>query len=450
MKKFLATLAAAVLSSNASLATDARFSGSWSGFYDRPTLAQTAENLRPGILDNWQNVIQPALTAEERRRLEKVRFVFDLENPDSALNFFAISGEVHLPASSVRMLGDLVASWMWLNQRGHSTATVNEYLAILKYQWNSGALRSQRYRPLEVLGVPAGVRDDSAIADEYARVISNALFFIVGHELGHVLYEHQGIVAKDAAASARSIAQEQKADAFALELMRRIGEAPIGVPLFFTFMTALEPALGDPGYGRPRTHPQSSERIRAVATALRTQARGFARGFKDPSIAVAKVNAIADLLVNDAAPDRSVVAALESPVIQDLWRQKGLKGRLEDLKPRATTELASLGAALRPNGSQLFDGTYQGKWVNQKGTDFEVRMELKRNGETVVGSWTFGPNRVAVDGFVKDGRLYFDWKWGADYFGKGELYPQPDGRLAGTWGYTRKASGGGTWLLARP
>lgn len=247
MKKMLAGLAAGLLTSNASLVTDARVSGPWSGFYDRTTLTQAAENLRPGILDNWQNVILPVLTAEERRRLEHVRFVIDIENPDSALNFFAISGEVHIPASSARMLGDLVASWMWLNQRRHSTDTVNEYLAILKYQWKSGALLSQRYRPLEALGVPSNVREDPAITDEYARVISNALFFIIGHELGHVLYEHQGIDAKDASEAASSIAQEQKADAFALELMRRIGEVPIGVPMFFMFATALEPAPGDPG-----------------------------------------------------------------------------------------------------------------------------------------------------------------------------------------------------------
>lgn len=162
-------------------------------------------------------MILPALTSEERRRLEHVRFVIDLESPDSALNFFAISGEVHIPAASARMLGDLVASWMWLNQRGHSTDTVNEYLAILKYQWASGVLRRERYRPLEALGVPAGVRDDPAIANQFGRVISDALFFIVGHELGHVLHAHQGIDATDAKASARSIAQERQADAFALD-----------------------------------------------------------------------------------------------------------------------------------------------------------------------------------------------------------------------------------------
>ncbi len=451
MKRMLAGLAASLLASNTFLVTDVKASGAWSGFYERATLAQAAENVRPGILDNWQHVILPALTPEERRQLKQVRFLIDLENPDSALNFFAISGEVHVPASSVRMLGDLVASWIWLNQRKHSTDTVNEYLAILKYQWRSGTLRRQRYHPLEALGVPANVREDPAIADDYGRAISNALFFIVCHELGHVLYEHEGIVATDAAASARSIAQEQQADVFALEVMRRIGEVPIGVPMFFMFTTALEPAPGDPDYGKPRTHPLSSERIRAVATFLRANARGFARGFRDPATAVAKVNAIADLLVNDAAPENSIVAALESPVIQDLWRQKGLKGRLEDLKPRSTTELASSTAAPRRQSSgQAFDGAYQGKWVNQKGTDFDVRMELRRTGDTVVGSWTFGPNRVAVEGTVSNGRLYFDWTRGADYFGKGELYLQPDGRLVGTWGYTKKTSGGGTWSLGRP
>lgn len=445
MKRTLAILAAGLLASNASPATDAKDSEPWSGFYDRSVLAQAAKDLRPGILDNWQHVILPSLTTEERRRLEQVRFVVDLEDPSSAVNFYAKSGEVHIPASSARMLGDLVASWIWLNKHRYSTDTVNEYLAILRYQWGSGALRSQRYRPLEALGVPADVRTDPAIADEFASVISNVLFFIVGHELGHVLYGHQGIDAKDPAKSARSIAQEQQADAFALELMRRIGELPIGVPMFFMFMTTLEPAPTDPA----RTHPQSSERIRALASALRTQARGFARGFKDPSAGVAKVNEIADQLVNDSKPESSVVAALESPVIKDLWRQKGLKGQLEDLKPRANTDLASLGAAPRQNSGQLFDGTYKGKWVNQKGTDFDVHMELKRNGEIVTGSWTFGPNRVAVVGLVSKGRLSFNWKWGMDYFGKGELHPQPDGSLAGTWGYNKENSGGGTWSLTR-
>lgn len=454
MNRVLSGLLVGVLISSLALVTSAETSEDWSGFYDRRTLAQAADDLRPGILDNWHDVIVPVLTPKERSRLGQVRFLVDLESADSILNFFATSSEVHIPASSVRMLGDLVAAWMWLNRRGYSTDTVSEYLAILKYQWTSGALRTQRYRPLEALGVPADLRSDPTIADEYANVMSNILFFIIAHELGHVFYGHQGIrvqdAVQDAMKSEQSIKQEKEADAFALELTQRIGEVPIGIPMFFMFATALEPAPNDPGYGNRRTHPQSSERIRAIATTLRSEARGFARGFKDPSVGIAKVEAIANWLVNKDSNKSSVVAALESPVVQDLWRQKGYSGRLEDVRPRKKSDPASLETAPRANSGQVFDGVYQGKWVNQKGTDFDVRMELQRTGDRVVGSWTFGPNRVAIEGIISDGHLYFSWKWGVDYFGEGELYQQRDGRLAGTWGYTKKASGGGTWSLHRP
>jgi len=451
MKKVLATLAIGLLASNMSHASGAEVSGPWSGFYDRTMLEKVAADVRPGILDNWQQVILPVLTKEERPRLEGVRFIIDIESPDTPLNFFAKHGEVYISASSVRMLGDLIASWIWLNKNGYSTDTVNEYLAILKYQWESGGLRLQRYQPLDALGVPLDVRTDSKIANEYAKVVSNALFFIISHELGHILYNHQSIVPKDGATSEKSILQEQQADSFALELMRRIGEIPVGVPLFFMFSSALEPAPDDPGYGKPQTHPQSSERIRAIATALRNHAPRFARGFKNPSVGVAKVNAIANFLVNNSVPvEPDVVSALESPVIKDMWRQKGLKGRLKDIRPRGKTDLATIRNTPRQNTGQLFDGRYKGKWVNQNGTDFDVQMELKRNGERVVGSWTFGPNRVVMDGTVSNNRLSFSWEWGQDYFGKGELYLQSDGHLAGTWGYTKKTSGGGIWLLTRP
>jgi len=446
MKKILTLLMAGLPALNAFSATGTGISGPWSDFYSRPILAQAAKDIRPGVLENWQHVILPVLTPEERRKLEQVRFVFDLEDATAPINFYSISdsNEVHIPASSVRMLGDLTASWMWLNKYGYTTSSINEYLSILKYQWASGALRDKRYLPLEALGVPDNVRNDPAIADEYTRVISNILFFIIGHELGHLLHEHRGIVVEDVTASLRSIAQEKAADAFSLELMRRIGEMPLGVPLFFIFATALESASTDPDYSRPRTHPHSGARILATATALRTHARGFARGLHDSATAIDKVNRIADSLVNDIAP------ALESPVIQDLWRQKGLVTQLGDLKPRTTLGLGSVGTPPRKTSTQLFDGAYQGKWIDQKGIDFDVRMDLQRNGEIVVGSWTFGPNRVVLNGIVSDEHLYFDWKWGLDYFGKSELYAQSDGRLVGTWGYTRNISGGGTWSLSRP
>jgi hypothetical protein len=444
MKKAIAALTAGLLFAGHSQA------GPWSGFYDQQTLKHQKESISPGILDNWQSVIFPALTQEERRSLEKVRFVVELEAPDFAMNFFAKDNVVYIPASATKMLGELVASWIWLNKNGYSTDTIYEYLAILKYQWESGLLRGQAYRPFDVLGVPASAREDPSIADEYDRIISNTLFFIICHELGHVLYGHQGFDSEklNESASKRSIAQEQQADAFALEIMRRIGDVPIGVPLFFSLMASLESYSTDPDYGRLHTHPLSSERIHSIADGLRAQARSFARAFSNPATAIARVNEIADQLVN--ASNESAVAALESPVIQDLWRQKGLQGRLLDLKPRKMGYLNDRNEAADSQQRQPpFDGSYYGLWSNQQGSNFNVKMDLQRNNEKVTGSFTFGSNQAEIEGFVNNGHLYFDWRWGGDYFGKGELYQAANGRLSGTWGYTKESSGGGTWDLAR-
>lgn len=455
MKTSIAAIAAVLLASLACRATDARESISWSGFYPRPVLEQAAADLSPGILANWQEVILPALTAEERAALARVRFVVDLEYTESAVNFYAENGKVHIPASSTRLLGDLVAAWMWLDRNGKSTETVNEYLAILKYQWGSGRLHSERYLPLDALGVPADVRNDPAIAADYATVISSALFFVMGHELGHVLYGHRGIEVKSAADSARSIQQERAADAFALDLMGRIGAVPVGVPLLFMVWTALDSFPGDPGHGVPSSHPHSSKRLRVLAATLRDQAGAFASKSANPAAAVTRVRQIADLLDNGRTDPGSVFAALESDGVKDLWRQKGQKGRLQDLKPRARyAGLAALSIAPTQRDDRPFHGSYSGKWISQsadgKTSDFDVQMELTRTGEKVSGSWTFGPNRVAVTGDVVDGSLYFNWAWGTDYRGRGLLNPAPDGRLAGTWGYNRNPAGAGAWSLARP
>lgn len=101
-----------------------------------------------------------------------------------------------------------------------------------------------------------------------------------------------------------------------------------------------------------------------------------------------------------------------------------------------------------------FSGSYRGKWLDAKGTDFDVEMTLTLRGDAVRGSYTFGAGmsagNVAIEGTVSDNTLFYNWKWGAAYFGKGMLKPDGSGReLVGTWGYNRAESGAGTWKLYR-
>ena len=57
---------------------------------------------------------------------------------------------------------------------------------------------------------------------------------------------------------------------------------------------------------------------------------------------------------------------------------------------------------------------------------------------------------MTIEGTVEAGTLFYNWKWGTAYFGKGVLQPDASGQeLSGTWGYTRAESGAGAWQLRR-
>lgn len=420
-------------------------SPSRAAFYSRAERSDTAARATPGILENWTQVIRPALEPAERRALASAGFEVPVDLPagvpDQLLNFYATTdGRVVLPAGSVRLLRDLVTAWLWLDAKGHSTNPVSEYLAVLKYRWASGEFADQEHRPLPVLGVPENAREHPLIADKFARVFSGALFFVMAHELGHLLHAHQGIgVPGTTRDSAASIRQEAEADEFALEIMRRVGAVPDGAALFFTLSAALQAYPSDLVAGDLPlpSHPLSAERVLALAQGLDEHARGFARGLGGAQAEV-RVHAIASALREEVVP------ALASPTVQDFWRQKGLRASLADFGPRASEPAAPSA------GTGVFAGEFSGQWIDASGTAIEVRMKLEDRAGKVIGSYRFGENLARVEGVVEQGRLLYGWSWGADYFGHGVLESSDSGRtLTGTWGYTRKDSGGGTWTLRR-
>lgn len=156
-----------------------------------------------------------------------------------------------------------------------------------------------------------------------------------------------------------------------------------------------------------------------------------------------------------------MVPILGDEGVQNALRRIGLSATMETLQPRRPGELPRLFSEnATPAG--VFRGAFVGKWFDAKGTDLDVKMVLTLKGNTVEGSYTLGTvddkgqyhthgsGVIMMAGMVREGVLEYEWRWGEDYFGKGKLYPEPDGRLVGTWGYTRKATGGGTWLLTRP
>jgi hypothetical protein len=419
----------------------------WSGFYDKKTLTYWGEQMPPGINENLREVVWPKLTQEEKKKLAGVVLSFPLEDSQHPMNFYAPVDEqrkaVVMPISSLRFYGDLAMAYAWLNTNNYSLDSVTDYLAMLKYQW-PGKLMTKPYRPMEVLGIPASAREDPQVMSVFQRAFGTCVVFIMAHELGHLYYQHPPYesVGLEVARS-----NEEQADQFALEIMRRIGDAPLGMPLFFTILAHLESYSGDPNHlaNRARsTHPVTAGRIRAIARALERNSEDYSRTGANP---VKK-----SLEIKNVATQLDVIAInLEDKGVQELLRQKGLSAQPEMLGPRRPGEHSSTAAGKSAGSHVLFNGAYQGDWLNEKGTSFPGELILKRQGENVTGTYSFGAGSVTLKGVIDGERLYYNWKWGTEYFGKGVLQAAtPAGEeLSGTWGYTKADQGAGTWKLRR-
>lgn len=425
------------------LPSDAR--AQWAGFYDRQVLTGWGGEVKPGIEENFREVVWPKLTPEEKRILGRVTLEFPLEDGHHPMNFYAKSGggrkTITLPVSSIRFLADIAAAFAWLNESGYSIDPVTDYLAMLKYQWPDG-LAGRRYRPREALGIPDNATADARVGRQFQRILGSAIVFVLGHELGHLYHQHTTNVTPE-----RSRQQEEEADRFGMELMRRIGDPPVGMVPFFYIFAHLAPYTSDlnSSAGRPAaTHPLSSSRLRAIAAGIETHAADFSRTGTPPAV-----------LTKIASEVRTIAGIFDDAGAQGLIRQKGLSAKPELLGPRKPG--AAIAAAPPAAGQPVmaFSGNYRGKWLNAKGTDFDVEMGLTRQGDVVRGSYNFGAfnigaGAVTIEGTVSNNMLFYNWKWGTEYFGKGVLQPDASGReLIGTWGYTRTESGAGTWKLQR-
>jgi len=425
--------------------------GRWQGFYRDGPLDRTASQTTPDIRTILEQDIPRVLTMEERGRLAGVTIQFPREDGEHPANFYSLPSarRIVFPVSSLRFLRDMVAAYAWLSVKGFDLQPVTDYLCLIKYQW-PGRLSGAAHTPLEALGPPANALDDPPVMGRFQQLFGTMIVFILGHELGHIYHQH-GSYRDVSLETARR--QEQEADAFALAIAQRLGEAPVGASLFFHIMAHLEPFAGDPDFRRDqanRTHPLSSQRIEAIAAHMERNAQRFAArpgGALRAALVAKELRTVAQILADEGT--------------QQALRRIGLSATLDLLRPRRAGELPRLPGEGQARGG-LFSGTFTGKWLDARGTDLDVRMVLVREGDAVTGTYTLftvdgagrrhthGSSALVMTGTVREGTLEYEWRWGTDHFGRGRLRAQDAGRvLTGTWGYTRAPEGAGTWQLLR-
>lgn len=339
--------------------------------YPAAELAQWEPKFRRSIEDNYRRVMLPALTTEEAAALRKMRFNFPTDPGQVTLAFRATSaGTIELPVASLLLLKDLSGAEAWLTANRYTTFPLLEYLSVIRLG-RLGQWPTRDRLPLPALGIPPGGDTAAAVLARRDDTLNKTILFVVGHEMGHLIH---GLDAhgRCAAAGARcNVAQvraaEAKADAFAVDLFRRIGIVPSGSNFLFLIASRLQPFpsefAGAAAWQRhlaSLTHPLDSQRIATVARLIAANRDGFAAGMPDSVLGRRQIDtAVVDLrTLASNLDDRSLGAT-------QLARAKTLLP--QDLRPRTTLQPALRPAVADRAATRPFTGYYRGAFRQASG-----------------------------------------------------------------------------------
>jgi len=387
--------------------------------YPDSMIREWAPEFRDAVQDNYVRLFQPKLSNAEAQRLRNVRFEFPLDQGSVLFEFHSRSdGSVVMPVAALLFLKDLATAQAWLEESNYSPQTVLDYLGIIRQGRLENWPVTERL-PLQALGIPANALQDKRVLDLRNEILDKSILFILGHELGHVMQEfaaqeecsevsnHGGPCDFQALQQSESLA-----DAFAVDLFRRIGLVPSASTFFFAMNSRLEYMPFEfkseddwQKYAEQRSHPLNSARIAKVATLLDGQKASFARGFATPERGAPKISeSVRDLMtLSDLIEDRDVSG------LQIAWANSLVP---EDIKPRRSHEPKLRLTANDLNATQPLSGYFKGEvqFSNGGSMPLEVVLWARGNGADLIGVAMLRGIRGEIEGSLND-RQHADATW---------------------------------------
>jgi len=231
-----------------------------SEIYDTPTLREWQARYTRSMSRILTEGFVPVFSSEEQRTLSGITLDLPLRD-EVFLNFHTEERTIVVPVEALRWLDEIYIAYAWLVLNNFQLEPIEEYVAMLKHKKPEDFPGRVYPTPLRALGIPANALNDTRVDGLSLRLFNSARAFILAHELGHVHRGHRG----------STIPNEEEADRFAVELMRRTATVPMGVALYFQ-ATALW------FQGGPPTHPLNARRLRTMSGKLAATAREFGRG----------------------------------------------------------------------------------------------------------------------------------------------------------------------------
>jgi hypothetical protein len=413
--------------------------------YDDETLQYWQSRYQNGVLRNYTEIILPRLTNEERQALAEVQFAFPLRGTDNdPFAFYATHPPptVNLPVLSLKFFDDFSVALAWLSRNGYGVETAYDYVSMLKYT-DASEFGGRYPPPLEALQIPQDALADKSVENLAGKIFDSAIGFVILHELGHIRFRHPGNGPE--VPSDVSRANEEAADNFALEILRRTESQPTGMAFLFLAFAYGTPNRGDFASAadyeqslQSATHPLTQARMQALSDELRDAADDFARNEPDPAAGRKAILYIADQL-------SLVTQILSDPDLQRLIDRIGRTTTLAMLAPRRPGErVPPVQPTSTAAGAGPFDGAYKGDIQLPDGS-VAISTILKRNGDRVTGEYYYGAGRGTLIGIIDGGVLVFEWKEASEH-GHGVFRPDPDGTsFSGSWGVGDSVSNGGSW-----
>lgn len=427
--------------------------------YPDATIREWEPEFRAAVQDNYTRLFRPKLNTQEAQHLRALRFEFPTDPEHVLFEFYTRSdGTVVLPVASLLLLKDLVAAQVWLEATGYSAQTMLDYLAIVRQGRLVNWPTSERL-PLKALGIPAGAMSDEHLLEKRNEILDKTVFFILGHELGHLI---QDLSAQGACQKSKDRGDncdftslqksEAQADAFAVDMFRRIGLVPSASNFFFAAHSRLSPMPFEfqdehawQEHAKKQAHPLNSARIRNVAELIKEQKDAFAGGFSSPEIGALRVNdAVNHLRILAGSLDDRDLAG-----IQIAWA-KSLEP--EDIRPRRSHE-----PRLRPTTGDLgakqpWTGFFIGEAQYPSGDSapLEVVMRVNGSGPQITGDVMLNGIRGRIEGRYENAtRASATWTVAGDTYRLTMVAGSTPAHLDVSYQSTVVNSARGHWILER-
>ena len=379
-------------------------------------------------------VILPRVDADARRVFADVVFEFPLRIEGREPFAFAADSNnriVYMSIQSLKFLDEITIAEAWLARNGYSLESLFDYLLMLR-NW-----RAAEPPPpvLSTLCVPDNVLDDRETDERAQRSFATAIFFVMLHELGHIYYNHRGYDGVDPAVARKN---EVDADAYALEVMARVGDIPVGVIYLFMTMAHLYEHQEDFSSEverelnlARRTHPISAERLMRFAETMEKTAGDFtASGL--PADVIAASAAQLRIVAMDFTEIQRTAALMDKPI------------KPADLGPRRPGETLGQGCSSAAGSAGAFSGNFRGTIV-VNGVAFDLQTRMTRSGDRVGGQSDYGLGVSDFEGIVEGETLHYRWRLGPSW-GRGRL-TLANGVYEGLWGNLDSETNGGAMRL---